>query len=645
MPAPTTAPPTLPFGLWPSPLAASALASAQLRLSHPGFDPAGRHVWLEGRPGEGGRTVLVAGDGSGGTVDLTPPPADVRSRVNEYGGGAYTFLRGEVVYAHGAGGLWRQPPGGPAREIVAGGVWRFGDLVADEERERIIAVAERTTSAHEPETLVVAIDDRGQVTPLITGHDFFLSPTLSPDGRQLAYLAWDHPRMPWDASALSVATLDANGEVTGLRHVAGDATASAQQPSFADDGTLYFLLEKEGRWTLHRDGAQGPQPILGRVDAELGLPPWQLGMRSWALLDQRTALAAAITEGSTALVQIDLERGHATPLPIELASIAHVAAHRGHAVLLAGRAAAPAGVVALSPIESSAVQVSWLRTILPEILPRAFVSLAEPIRFATSAGDEAHGFFYPPHSPSAQAPSGTRPPLIVMSHGGPTAATSQAFNPLVQFWTTRGISVLDVNYRGSTGYGRAYRDRLLGQWGVFDVDDCVAGARALANEGRVDARRIAIRGSSAGGFTTLAALVSSDLFAAGASLYGVSDLAALASDTHKFEAHYLDGLVGPWPERSDLYRDRSPIHNADRLACPVIFFQGLDDKVVPPSQAERFVEVLREKGLPCELFTFAGEQHGFRRAETIATVIAAELDFYGRVLGFAACADADPTLT
>ena len=262
------------------------------------------------------------------------------------------------------------------------------------------------------------------------------------------------------------------------------------------------------------------------------------------------------------------------------------------------------------------------------------MSVAEPISFPTSAGDQAHGFFYPPRNPHARPLPGERPPLIVMVHGGPTAAATPAFNPLVQFWTTRGLAVLDVNYRGSTGYGRAYRDRLRGQWGVYDVDDCLAGARALVASGRVDPDRLAIRGGSAGGFTVLAALTGHDLFHAGASLYGVSDLASLATDTHKFESHYLDGLIGPWPARADLYAARSPINHAARVACPVIFFQGLDDKVVPPDQTERFVAALREKQLPAELHTFAGEQHGFRRADTLRTVYAAELTFYGRVFGF-----------
>jgi dipeptidyl aminopeptidase/acylaminoacyl peptidase len=648
----------LPCGSWPSPFDAQSLTAAALRLGSPGFLPDGAVLWVEGRPADSGRSVLVkcaAIDCAPTTLDLTPPPLDVRSRVHEYGGGAYTVLADEVIFVDArSGALYRQRAPHPPRVLTAPGPdWRFGDLVADPSHDRVLAVAEHHRRDGAPEDLLVAIDAAtGAIEILAAGADFYASPAPSADGSKLAWVAWNHPHMPWDAATVYLADLDAAGLPQSPRPIAGDATRSAQQPAFAPDGMLYILLEsadpngKTARWTLHRwDDASGEViPVIENPTAELGLPPWQLGTRTWGLIDEKTALAAAISDGQTTLCQIDLASGQTTTLPISVAHVAHLAIRAGRVVMQAGRAEGSGGIFTFDLAQvaehvRARTPTDFVPTLLRPALPLAlapeYVSLAEPIRFATSAGDRAHGFFYPPRNPEAQPRAGELPPLIVIVHGGPTAATTPAFNPLVQFWTTRGLAVLDVNYRGSTGFGRVYRDRLRGQWGVYDVDDCIAGARALVAAGRVDPNRLAIRGSSAGGFTVLAALTAPDaLFHAGASLYGVSDLAALAKDTHKFESRYLDQLVGPWPQRADLYAERSPINHCDCVRCPIIFFQGLDDKVVPPDQTERFVQVLRDQQLPAEMHTFAGEQHGFRRADTLKTVYTAELGFYGRVFGF-----------
>jgi dipeptidyl aminopeptidase/acylaminoacyl peptidase len=563
-------------------------------------------------------------------------------------------LRDEIIFVDAkSGALCAQHPSHPARVFSGPGAdWRFGDLIADPARNRVLAVAERHHPDRAPENLLVAIDaTTGAIDVLAAGADFYASPAASADGSKLAWVAWMHPHLPWDAGAIYLAELDAAGLPQAPRRIAGDATASAQQPAFSPDGILYFLLEAVdaqgiARWTLHRwdEDRDRVIPLIPASAAELGLPPWQLGTRTWDFIDDKTVLAAAITDGQTQLCEIDLASGRTTTLPIALAHVAHLATHAGRVVLLAGRAEGSGGIMTfdlrdvaehMRAKNPGPFTPTLLRASLPLTLDPEYVSLAEPISFPTSDGDRAHGFFYPPRNPRAQPLAGELPPLIVIVHGGPTAATTPAFNPLVQFWTTRGLAVLDVNYRGSTGYGRAYRDRLRGQWGVYDVDDCIAGARALVAAGRVDPQRLAIRGSSAGGFTVLAALTAPDsVFHAGASLYGVSDLAALARDTHKFESRYLDGLVGPWPARADIYAERSPINHTDRVRCPIIFFQGLDDKVVPPDQTERFVQALRAKNLPVEVHTFPGEQHGFRRADTLKTVYTAELAFYGRVFGF-----------
>jgi dipeptidyl aminopeptidase/acylaminoacyl peptidase len=627
------------------------MAASTLRLSFPCLGPDGDVYWLEGRPAEGGRTVPVRSRGGGPPEDCLPAPFDVRSRVHEYGGGAFTLGdAGELYFVNAADQAVHRMDPGRAPVCLSPGTpgWRFGDLVFDPHHRRLLAVAERrrpgTSEPDDVDDLIVALplhpaaDTGGQPgtpaapTVLLEGADFYASPTPGPDGRQLAFLSWNHPHLPWDAAALQLADLDQGGHPTAVRHVAGDPAASAQQPVFADDGTLYFLWEPDGHWNLFRASPAGaaPQPIAPGP-AEMGLPPWQLGTRTWGLLDPHTALIAEIREGVTRLVSVDLDRGLRTPLTAEVAAVAHLHAAGGRAAILASFADRPSAIVGL---DRSGAPGPPLRSSSQLTLDPADVSHARPFAFATSGGEQAHGFFYPPRNRRAVGRPGERPPLLLLVHGGPTAATAAAYSPAVQFWTTRGFAVFDLNYRGSTGYGRPYRDRLRGHWGIFDVEDCQAAARALVAEGLVDERRLAIRGGSAGGFTVLAALCADDTFQAGCSLYGVSDLAALARDTHKFESRYCDALIGPWPERADLYAARSPLTHADRLSCPVIFFQGLDDRVVPPDQTERMAAALRDKGLPVEYHAFAGEQHGFRRADTIQAVYTAELAFYGRVFGF-----------
>jgi dipeptidyl aminopeptidase/acylaminoacyl peptidase len=625
-----------PFGSWPSPLSPEHLAQAALRLSSPTLADDGSVYWLEGRPAEGGRTVLVRRQADGTIADVTPPPFNVRSRVHEYGGGAHAISGGpsgpEVFFVDfGDQAIYRQRPGDPPVPLASPPDWRFGDLVVDPARPRLLAVGERQRPGQEPENAVVAIDRRsGALEVLVHGADFYASPTPSADGARLAWLSWSHPHMPWDAAALQVAELDAGGRPGHPRHVAGDAQGSAQQPVFGPDGALWFLYEGNGFSNLWRQGERGPEPVT-ELEAELGLPLWQLGVSTWGFVDAGTVLLSAVKMGSAQLCTCDIAQRKVVPIPSEITAVSHLSVRQGRAALLAGFADRPAAVLELDPRSGTFTR---LRQAFDSPLPASFISRPELISFPTSAQDTAHGFFYAPSNPEVRPPTGDRPPLLVLVHGGPTAASTPAFSAAVQFWTTRGFAVLDVNYRGSSGYGRRYRDRLNGNWGVFDVDDCVAGVRALAAAGRVDPRKVAIRGGSAGGFTVLAALIGTDCFGAGASHYGVSDLVALARDTHKFESHYCEGLVAPFHEQPEVYRERSPITHADRLRTPVIFFQGLDDRVVPPDQTERLVEALRSKGLPTEYHAFAGEQHGFRRAETLRRVLEAELAFYGRVFGF-----------
>ncbi len=517
---------------------------------------------------------------------------------------------------------------------------RYADLEPDLGRRRILAVREDHRGGGEAVNSIVAVgldsEDLGRV--LVEGHDFFSSPRLSPDGRRLAWLSWDHPDMPWDSTTLWSAEIAEDGGLAQVRRVAGGERESIVQPEWSPDGQLYFVSDRSGWWNIYRASDDGPVAVCP-MSAEFAGPAWSFGSRWYGFLGPGTILACFSQDGTWQLARLDVAAGKLSRLDLSYSSFGGIAIDGGRAVLRAGGPDRPAAIVELDPASGVA---SELCTAGEVPVDAAFLAHPEPISFA-SGGAVAHAFYYPPTNPEFRAPAGERPPLIVKSHGGPTGATSSELRLANQFWTSRGFGLCDVNYGGSTGYGRAYRERLNGRWGEVDVEDCLNAARFLVADGKADENRLAITGGSAGGYTTLCALTFHDLFRAGASHYGISDLEALAKDTHKFESRYLDRLVGPYPEAAALYRARSPIHHVDRLSCPCIFFQGLEDAVVPPDQAELMVEALRNKGLPVAYLAFAGEQHGFRRAETIQTVLRAELTFYGRIFGFEP-ADALPGL-
>jgi dipeptidyl aminopeptidase/acylaminoacyl peptidase len=465
--------------------------------------------------------------------------------------------------------------------------------------------------------VVLTLDRDGEPEVVAEGHDFYAAPRFGPGGR-LAWLCWDHPRMPWDGTEL---------EVDG-RRVAGGPEESVSQPRWSPEGVLHWISDRTGWWNLYRQG----QP-LAPMEAEFAGPDWAFGQSTYAFLPGGRVVATWTGGGTGRLGLLGEE-----PLDLPYRSFSSLRAYGDKvAVVAASPTAAPCVVV----VDPATGEVTIVRESRPTPVDPGYLSTPRPVSFATTGGRTAHALFYPPANRDCEAPAGELPPLVVTSHGGPTAAASTALDLRTQFWTSRGVAVVDVDYGGSTGYGRPYRQALAGQWGVVDVDDCVAAARHLAGAGEVDGRRMVVRGSSASGLTALLALTRG-VFAAGASLYGVADLAALATDTHKFESRYLDGLVGPWPEAADVYRERSPVHQADRLSAPLIVFQGLDDKVVPPAQAEVLVDALRRAGLPFAYLTFPGEGHGFRRAETLRRVVEAELSFYGQVLGFSPADDIEP---
>jgi dipeptidyl aminopeptidase/acylaminoacyl peptidase len=624
-----------PFGSWPSPFDARTVARTGVALA--GLQASGDDVyWLEGRPLEGGRMVLVRKGPDSGATDVTPRGFNVRTRVHEYGGGSFVVHDGVVFFSNmDDQRLYRQDGGGEPRPITPESpepaAHRFADGRLTPDGSTMVCVREHHQD-HEVvnELVAVAADGSGEPRVLTGGNDFYSTPRISPDGRRLAWLTWNHPNMPWDGTELWVADLGPKG-VSGATLVAGGPDESVYQPEWSPDGVLHFVSDRTGWWNLYRAGDAAAEALLP-MDAEFGVPQWILGTRCYAFLDDRRIACTFLADGLQRLAFVE------APGRMGIADIPSTSfsgpflSPAGERLWFIGASdsAAPA-VVAL---DLATGRTEAVKESLELDLDPAFVSVARPIEFPTEDGARAHALFYPPTNPDHSGPEGERPPLVVASHGGPTSRTSSMLNLEIQFFTSRGIGFVDVNYRGSTGYGRDYRDALKGRWGVADVEDCVAAARYLVETGEADRERLAIRGGSAGGYTTLVALTSRRDFAAGASYFGVSDLAALARDTHKFESRYLDGMVGLYPEAEELYRDRSPIHHVDRLATPVILFQGLEDEVVPPAQAEVVVEALRDKGLPYAYLTFEGEQHGFRRAETIARCLEAELSFYGQILGF-----------
>ncbi|MCD4737710.1 MAG: prolyl oligopeptidase family serine peptidase, partial [Anaerolineae bacterium] len=470
------------------------------------------------------------------------------------------------------------------------------------------------------------------------GSDFYAAPRLSPDGTRLAWLTWEHPNMPWDETALWVAEVLADGTLGEPQLVAGGEDESIYQPAWSPAGVLHFVSDRTGWWNLYR-WREGQVEPLRELAAEFGEPQWVFGMSTYDFVGPENIITTYTQDGSWHVARLESESEEWQPLEIPYTSLISPQVGPLGVALRVG-APAQAAAIALFDLEMKEHQV--LRSSSAVEVSSDYLTVPKPVEFPTTAGLTAHGLFYAPQNVDHVAPEGELPPLLVFIHGGPTAAASSSLSLKLQYWTSRGFAVLDVNCGGSTGYGRAYRERLNGQWGVVDVDDCVNGARYLVERGLVDGERLAIRGGSAGGYTTLCALTFHELFKAGASYYGIGDLEALAQDTHKFESRCLDRLVGPYPERKDIYEERSPLHFTEQLSCPVIFFQGLEDQVVPPCQAEQMVAALESKGVPVAYLPFEGEQHGFRRAENIKRALDAELYFYSRVFDFPLAEPVEP---
>ena len=622
-----------PYGSWKSPITADFIVSHSIGLNSVGVN-ADNIYWQESRPQEKGRNVLVHQTKEGRIVDITPSPFNVRTRAHEYGGGSFLVTDEGIYFANNADQcLYRQLTGKTPEPLTMQNRCRYADFVEDKSHNRLIAVVEdHDSSDDEPQNYLASIDlITGKISVLVKGDDFYSSPRLSPDGQKIAWISWNHPDMPWDASSLWLAPIKEDGSLGEARCLAGGGDESAGEPRWSPDGQLYFSSDRSGWWNLYRYNHQQQIESLGNWEAEFAYPHWIFGISTYDFASSAEIICTYTQAGRWYLARLDLNDNTLDPFELPYTDISSIKT-LGDTVLFIGG----------TPTESkSIVQFNWktneitlLKRSSDLALDPGYVSVPQAIAFPTEDGKEAYAWYYPPQNIDYRAPTEARPPLLVKSHGGPTASASVSLSLRVQYWTSRGFAYVDVNYGGSTGYGREYRQRLEGQWGIVDVQDCINAAKFLVSQGKVDPERLTISGGSAGGFTTLAALTFSDRFKAGASYYGVSDLAALATDTHKFESHYLDRLIGPYPADKVTYRARSPLFHTEQLSCPMIFFQGLQDRVVPPNQAEAMVSALNRKGLPVAYVSFAEEQHGFRQAEAIKQAIEGEFYFYSRIFDF-----------
>ena len=619
-----------PCGTWTSPISAALVAAGATPLSQVALDGADV-LWLAGRASEAGRTTLqrLRADAPKDMAELTPAPFNVRTRVHEYGGGAYAADGGTVWFSNFADNhLYQVEAGGEPVMITKEEAVRYADFVPDRARNRLVAVREDHLAGEAyPVNTICAVGFDGSETILVDGNDFYAAPRLSPDGRHLAWLCWDHPRMPWQGTELWVADVLDDGTLVDGRLIAGGIDESICQPEWSPGGLLHFVSDRSGWWNLYRFEDGVVHPLCPR-EAEFGGPHWTFGGSLYGFRSDDEIVCTYIEDGVSRLARLSTHGCKLTPIATPYEEIRELRVSGQSVAVLAG---SPTMALELALIDPDSGKRSVLVQSSTNLPDAGYLSVPQSIRYRSANGRTAYAFHYSPANKDFEPQPGELPPLIVIGHGGPTGMTTSTLKLATQFWTSRGFAVLDVNYGGSTGFGRAYRDLLKGQWGVIDVEDCVAGARHLAESGLADPERLLIRGSSAGGLTTLSALTFHDVFKAGASYYGVSDLAGLDADSHKFESHYNDYLIAPKPQAEQVYRERSPIHHTAALKRPMIFFQGLDDKVVPPQQSETMVDALRARGVPVAYLTLEGEGHGFRKAESVVRTLEAELAFYLRV--------------
>lgn len=638
-----------PYGTWKSPITSDLIASASIRFGDIQID--GEDIyWIESRPEQGGRNAIIRRAPDGKQTEIIPQPFNARSRVHEYGGGAMLADRPAVYFSNDEDRqIYRVFPGKAPEKLSDEDTMRYADFVADHRRNRLILVREdHSQEGKEPQNTLaaLALDGSGKTKVLVSGNNFYATPRLSPDGSQLAWLTWNHPNMPWDGTELWLADIWENGELKSKRRVAGGPSESIFQPEWSPDGMLCFVSDRSTStdsvhsswWNLYRLNGDEIEPVL-QMETEFGFPQWVFGMSTYGFASAEKIICIYGKEGIWHLASIDIPPKKLAKFDLPFTYMDGIRITPEKAVF---NAASPMEVPSLVEFDLRSGDFQVLRKSNEMKIDDSYISVPQSIHYPTADGSPVQAFFYQPHNKEYRPPESEQPPLVVMIHGGPTAAANNGLKLKIQYWTSRGFAVLNVNYRGSTGFGRAYRRLLDGQWGGAEVEDCIYGSKYLVEKKLVDENRLVITGGSAGGFTVLAALTFHDVFKAGASYYGISDLEVLAQDTHKFESRYLDRIVAPYPAKREVYLERSPIYYTNQLSSPVIFFQGLEDKVVPPEQSEKMVAALRKKKIPVAYVTFENEGHGFRRSENIKRALDAELYFYSRIFGFEIADDIEP---
>jgi dipeptidyl aminopeptidase/acylaminoacyl peptidase len=628
------------YGSWKSPITSDLVMAGSLRLDSIVLDNTDTY-WLESRSQEQGRSVVMKRDQHGQIVQMTPPNLNVRNRVHEYGGAAYLVYQGQIFFCHDADQcIYKQTLDQPL-ELASPAVHnpkhakarRYADLIIDTQRHQLICVYEdhRSPGMEQINAIVsISLSDPGNLQVLASGSDFYATPRLSPDGKTLSWISWNHPNMPWDGNALMIATFQDDGSLTPPQLIAGGGNESIFQPQWSPKGILHFISDRTGWGNLYCYHQEKVKSLLV-AQAEFGLPQWVLGQSTYGFVNDQQIICTYTQGGIWHLASLNTATNKIAEIDQPYTEISQLQVNANRVVFIG---ATPTQGTAIVELDLPQLQLTTLQTSPVVEIDSRYFSHPQVLAFPTSDEQIAYAFYYPPTNPDYQAPADEKPPLLVKSHGGPTGATSSQLSLRVQYWTSRGFGYLDVNYRGSTGYGKNYMQQLDGQWGILDVQDCIDGAQYLVQQGGADADRLAISGGSAGGYTTLCALTFHNVFKAGASHYGVSDLSALAKDTHKFESRYLDRLVAPYPAGLEVYQARSPINFPEKLNCPTIFFQGLEDAIVPPNQATMMVDALEQRGVAVAYVPFAGEQHGFRQAKNIKRALEGEFYFYAQVFGF-----------
>ena len=620
------------YGSWRSPITADLITAKTITPVEVIVD--GDDIyWIESRPLEKGRYVIMRRTSSGDTNECTPLDFNARTSVHESGNGAFTVSKGIIYFVNYKDQhIYRQAPGETPVPLTPTSGYRYADLRVDEKRNRILCIREDHTVEGEAVNTLVSVNLNGNDdgTVLVSGNNFYSSPRLDPSGTKLAYLTWNHPNMPWDGCELWLADIHEDGTLHNADLVAGSATESIYQPEWSPEGVLHFVAEPHGWWNLYRLN-NGTIEALHSMEAEFGEPQWVFNMAKYGFVSENKIFCAYTQNGLWYLALLNTQNKTFSPISSSFTYAADVHCGEGFSAFIGGSFSQPLSVIRY---DLASNRFETIKQAFEVTVDTGYLSTPQPIAFPTTDGKVAHAIYYPPCNKDFSAPEGERPPLMVISHGGPTAQTAVTLQYKIQYWTSRGFAVADVNYGGSTGYGREYRQRLNGNWGIVDVDDCCNAALYLVEQGLADPERLAIRGGSAGGYTTFACLAFRNVFKAGAGHYGVSDLEVLAKDTHKFESRYPDSLIGPYPERKDLYYERSPIHFSHNITCPLILFQGDEDKVVPPSQSQAMFEAVRAREIPTAYILFEGEQHGFRKAESIKRALEGELYFYSKIFKF-----------